>query len=97
MIVPLSETERAAALAKLSGWTPVAGRNAIAKTFRFADFNAAFGFMTRVAMTAEKMDHHPEWRNVYSQVDVTLSTHEAGGVTGRDIALAQAMDALAGG
>src|SRR5690606_41431883 len=83
------------ALAKLSGWSEVEGRDAISKTFQFKDFNAAFGFMTRVALVAEKMDHHPEWRNVYRTVEVTLSTHDAGGVTERDLALARAMDTIA--
>ena len=73
-----------------------AGRDAIARKFIFADFNAAFGFMTRVALLAEKMDHHPEWSNVYRTVEVTLSTHDAGGITGKDIALARQMDAFAG-
>ena len=84
-----------AALAKLTGWQRVSGRDAIAKTFVFADFNAAFGFMTRAALVAEKMDHHPEWSNVYKTVVVTLTTHDAGGVTGRDIALAEAMERFA--
>ena len=86
---------RKAALAQLKGWTKLAGRDAIAKKFLFKDFNQAFGFMTRVALVAEKMDHHPEWSNVYKTVDVTLSTHEAGGVTEKDIALAKAMDKFA--
>lgn len=93
----LSETRRQQALAGLPGWHEVAGRDAIARTFTFADFNAAFGFMTRVALTAEKLDHHPEWSNVYKTVAVTLATHDAGGVTERDIALATAMDRIAGG
>jgi 4a-hydroxytetrahydrobiopterin dehydratase len=93
----LSETQRRQALAGLPGWQEVAGRDAIAKTFTFADFNAAFGFMTRVALTAEKLDHHPEWSNVYRTVAVTLSTHDAGGVTERDIALATAMEKIAAG
>lgn len=92
----LSEAERAAALAELTGWTETEGRDAIAKTFTFGDFSEAFGFMTRVALVAEKADHHPEWRNVYRTVEVVLSTHDAGGLTRRDIALAQAMDRLAG-
>ncbi len=91
----LAGEARKAALAKLPGWSEVPGRDAIAKTFTFKDFNAAFGFMTRVAMIAEKLDHHPEWFNVYKTVDVTLASHDAGGVTERDIALAQAMDRLA--
>jgi 4a-hydroxytetrahydrobiopterin dehydratase len=86
---------RKAALAELKDWREVAGRDAIAKTFTFKDFNQAFGFMTRVALVAEKMDHHPEWSNVYKTVEVTLSTHNAGGVTGKDIALAKAMDKFA--
>ncbi len=88
---------RRAALAHLPQWAEVAGRDAIRRTFMFADFNMAFGFMSRVAMLAEKMDHHPEWSNVYRTVDVTLATHDAGGVTERDIAMAKAMDAYAGG
>ncbi|KAB2869975.1 MAG: 4a-hydroxytetrahydrobiopterin dehydratase [Bauldia sp.] len=96
MAAPLSGAERSAALAGLDGWHEVAGRDAIAKTFTFADFNAAFGFMARVALVAEKMDHHPEWSNVYRTVAVTLTSHDAGGVTGRDIRLAEAMDRIAG-
>jgi 4a-hydroxytetrahydrobiopterin dehydratase len=92
----LSGEARKAALARLSGWAEVPGRDAIAKSFVFKDFSAAFGFMTRAALVAEKLDHHPEWFNVYKTVDVTLSTHDAGGVTERDIALAEAMDRLAG-
>jgi len=84
------------ALSKLSGWSEVAGRDAISRKFVFKDFNAAFGFMTRAALIAEKMDHHPEWFNVYKTVDVTLSTHDAGGVTELDIKLASEMDRLAG-
>jgi 4a-hydroxytetrahydrobiopterin dehydratase len=91
----LSREARSAALARLAGWQEVSGRDAIAKTFVFADFNAAFGFMTRAALVAEKMDHHPEWSNVYKTVAVTLSTHDAGGVTARDIALAEAMERIA--
>jgi 4a-hydroxytetrahydrobiopterin dehydratase len=87
---------RKAALAKLSGWSEVSGRDAITKKFVFKDFNQAFGFMTRAALVAEKLDHHPEWFNVYKTVEVTLSTHDAGGVTERDIKLAEAMDRLAG-
>ena len=88
---------RADALAALPAWREVPGRDAIARTFAFADFNAAFGFMARVALLAEKMDHHPEWSNVYRTVEVTLSTHDAGGLTELDVALARAMDAYAGG
>ena len=86
-----------AALAQLSGWAPAEGRDAITKTYRFADFNAAFGWMTRVALAAEKLDHHPEWFNVYSRVEVLLATHDADGVTELDVTLAKIMDAAAGG
>ncbi len=87
---------RASAVGELNGWQEVAGRDAIAKKFVFADFNEAFGFMTRAALVVEKMDHHPEWANVYRTVDIVLSTHDAGGLTQKDIALAKAMDKLAG-
>lgn len=93
----LEGSDRAHALAGLSGWHPVEDRDAIAKTFKFADFNEAFGFMSRVAMMAERMDHHPEWFNVYSRVEVTLSTHDAEGVTALDVRLAKFMDGVAGG
>lgn len=86
---------RKAALAKLVGWSEVADRDAITKKFVFKDFNEAFGFMTRAALVAEKMDHHPEWFNVYKTVEVTLSTHDAGGVTALDVKLAEAMDRIA--
>ena len=85
-----------AAVARLNGWSEVAGRDAISKSYKFADFNAAFGFMTRVALKADQMDHHPEWFNVYSKVDVTLATHDAGGVTEKDVKLAEFMDKAAG-
>jgi 4a-hydroxytetrahydrobiopterin dehydratase len=85
-----------AAIAQLSGWSAVTGRDAIAKTYKFADFNAAFGFMARVALVAEKMDHHPEWSNVYNRVEVVLTTHDAGGVTQKDIDLARFMDGAIG-
>jgi 4a-hydroxytetrahydrobiopterin dehydratase len=91
----LSATERDAALSGLPGWSTVSGREAIGRTFEFKDFNEAFGFMTRVALVAEKSDHHPEWRNVYKTVEVVLSTHDAGGVTERDIDLAKAMNGIA--
>jgi 4a-hydroxytetrahydrobiopterin dehydratase len=97
MAEKLTGDARRTALAKLAGWSEVEGRDAIAKTFTFKDFNAAFGFMTRVALVAEKLDHHPEWSNVYRTVNVTLSTHDAGGLTALDVQLAQAMDRLAGG
>ncbi len=93
----LSGEARADALAALPGWSAVADRDAIRKTFKFKDFNEAFGFMTRAALIAEKMDHHPEWFNVYSTVEVALATHDAGGVTERDIRLATEMNRLAGG
>ena len=84
-----------AALGKLSGWSAVEGRDAIRKVFEFEDFNAAWGFMSRVAVKADKVDHHPEWFNVYNKVDVTLATHDAGGVTQKDVDLASFMDAIA--
>ncbi|HYD98452.1 MAG TPA: 4a-hydroxytetrahydrobiopterin dehydratase [Alphaproteobacteria bacterium] len=95
MIPKLDPAARAALLAELPGWRPAEGRDAIHKSFRFADFNAAFGFMARVALLAEKMDHHPEWFNVYNRVDVTLTTHDAGGLSERDAAMARAMEAYA--
>jgi 4a-hydroxytetrahydrobiopterin dehydratase len=82
-------------LSQLTGWTMVDGRHAIFKSFKFKSFHQAFGFMTEVALIAEKMDHHPEWFNVYSKVDVTLTTHSAGGVTILDVKLAQAIDKAA--
>jgi 4a-hydroxytetrahydrobiopterin dehydratase len=86
-----------AALTELPGWRAGEGdRETLARTYRFADFNAAFGFMTRVALMAETLDHHPEWINVYSRVDVTLTTHDAGGVTALDLKLARFMDEAAG-
>jgi 4a-hydroxytetrahydrobiopterin dehydratase len=95
MTQKLSADSRKAALTKLTGWSEVKGRDAITKTFVFADFNEAFGFMTRAALVAEKLNHHPEWLNVYKTVEVTLSTHDAGGLTERDITLAEAMDKMA--
>ena len=91
----LAGLARKQAIAELDGWQEAAGRDAICKCFAFKDFKAAFGFMTRVALQAEKMNHHPEWFNVDKAVQVTLSTHDAGGLTDRDIRLAQAMDAIA--
>jgi 4a-hydroxytetrahydrobiopterin dehydratase len=93
----LDPAARAAALAALPQWSEVAGRDAIRRTFVFKDFNAAFGFMTRVALLAEKMDHHPEWFNVYNRVEVTLATHDCGGVSARDVEMARFMDAAAAG
>ena len=85
----------AAVLSELHGWTAVDGRDAIRKEFKFADFNEAFGFMARVALKADKMDHHPEWSNVYNSVDVMLTTHDAGGVTDLDKTMAAFMDQVA--
>lgn len=91
----LDDAQREAALASLDGWQPMAERDAIRKQFRFADFNAAFGWMARVALMAEKLDHHPEWSNVYNRVEVVLSTHDAGGLTELDVQLARFMDRIA--
>lgn len=96
MVQKLTGEARGRALARLNGWSETSGRDAISKKFVFADFNQAFGFMTRAALVAEKLDHHPEWFNVYKTVEVTLSTHDAGGLTERDIKLAEAMDKFAG-
>ena len=96
MPTKLDEAERKALAARLPGWKVPEGRDALQKTFKFADFSAAFGFMTRAALVAEKMDHHPEWSNVWNRVEVTLSTHSAGGLTDLDVRLAEAMDKLAG-
>jgi 4a-hydroxytetrahydrobiopterin dehydratase len=96
MAEKLSGAARSAALQELTGWSEVSGRDAFAKTFSFKDFNEAFGFMARVALVAEKSDHHPEWRNVYKTVEVVLSTHDADGVTRLDVDLAKAMNRIAG-
>ena len=96
MTKALMGEERRKALAELKGWSEVHGRDAISKSFKFKDFKQAFAFMTQVALKAEQMDHHPEWFNVYNKVDVTLATHDAGGVTARDIALAKFIDEVAG-
>ena len=88
--IPVAE-----ALKNLTGWTAAADREAIAKSFKFADFNAAFAFMTEVALSASRLDHHPEWSNVYNKVEVVLTTHDAGGVTKNDVELAKIMDAAA--
>ena len=90
----LTDAERREALATLGDWAYDGDRDAISKTFRFKDFVTAFGWMTRVAICAEKMNHHPEWRNVYNRVDVTLTTHDASGLTSRDVALARKLDSL---
>jgi 4a-hydroxytetrahydrobiopterin dehydratase len=95
MAEKLSNERRAEVLGQLADWQAVDGRDAITRTFKFKDFNEAFGFMARAALIAERMDHHPEWFNVYNRVDVTLSTHDAGGLTELDVELAAAMDRLA--
>ncbi len=95
MIQKLTQVEIEQELVKLPDWKITKGREAISRTFTFKNFNEAFGWMTRMALIAEKMDHHPEWFNVWNRVDVTLSTHEAEGLTKRDIKLATSMDRLA--
>nr|WP_276314507.1 4a-hydroxytetrahydrobiopterin dehydratase [Paraburkholderia terrae] len=97
MIEKLSSEQRATQIAQLDGWQNVEGRDAIKRQLKFADFNEAFGFMTRVAIKAQEMDHHPEWFNVYSNVEITLSTHDANGITERDIRLARFIDEIAAG
>lgn len=94
MIARLTEDERTGLPAVLPGWRMVDGRDALVREFRFRDFSEAFGFMARVALLAEKQDHHPEWFNVWNRVEITLSTHDAGGLSRRDIKLAQAIDGL---
>lgn len=96
MVAKLSEAQRASLPRLLPGWQPVPGRDAIGRVFRFADFGAAWGFMSRVALLAERHDHHPEWSNTWNRVEIVLSTHAAGGLSERDVALAQAIDALLG-
>jgi 4a-hydroxytetrahydrobiopterin dehydratase len=96
MAQKLDEAARKGLAARLPGWTMATGRDAIQRTFKFKDFSEAFGFMARAALVAEKMDHHPEWTNVWNRVDVTLSTHSAGGLTELDVKLAEAMDKIAG-
>lgn len=91
----LTADERDKALADLDGWAPVEGRDAIHKSYSFKTFNQAFGFMSRVALAAEKMDHHPEWFNVYNRVDITLTSHDVGGVSQRDIDMAGKIDRFA--
>jgi len=95
MAQKLTAEARKSALAKLSGWSEASGRDAITRKFTFKDFNEAFGFMTRIALAAEKLDHHPEWFNVYNRVEVLLATHDADGVTELDLTLAKIMDAAA--
>ena len=94
-IVQLSDEERADALDGLPDWDYDEARDAISSRFTFADFSAAFAFMTRVALYAEKHDHHPEWSNVWNRVDITLTTHDAGGLSHRDVAMAKAIEGLA--
>ena len=91
----LDEAARQGLAQRLPGWTPTEGRDALRKTFKFTDFNAAFGFMVRSALVAEKLDHHPEWTNVWNRVDVTVTTHSAGGLSELDVKLAEAMDRIA--
>jgi 4a-hydroxytetrahydrobiopterin dehydratase len=93
----LNSAVRAAFLREFPEWREAEGRDAIARLFQFQDFNRAFGFMTRVALLAERLDHHPEWFNVYNRIEVTLSTHDADGVTEKDIAMAKAMEEYAKG
>jgi 4a-hydroxytetrahydrobiopterin dehydratase len=90
----LTEQEIDQALSRLLGWRRIPGRPALGKSFRFADFNAAFGFMSRVALAAEAMNHHPDWCNAWNRVDITLTTHDCGGVTEKDIALAQRIESI---
>ena len=94
MAQKLDEAARKGLAARLPGWTMATGRDAIQRTFKFKDFSEAFGFMARAALVAEKMDHHPEWTNVWNRVDVLLTTHDAGGLSIRDIQMARAIDAL---
>lgn len=96
MTIKLTGKARSAALATLKGWKKVRGRDALQKDFKFADFNQAWGFMTRVALAAEKADHHPEWSNVYNKVEIVLSTHDAGGISAQDVALAKFIDSIVG-
>ena len=94
MVEKLDTAGRAALAAELPGWALVEGRDAIVRRFRFADFSTAWGFMARVALLAEAQDHHPEWSNVWNQVEIILSTHDAGGLSARDLRLAKAIDAV---
>ncbi|HKK30552.1 MAG TPA: 4a-hydroxytetrahydrobiopterin dehydratase [Alphaproteobacteria bacterium] len=95
MAEPLTENEREQALRSIPDWSQTEGRDSVQRSFQFADFRTAFGFMAEVALAAEKMDHHPEWFNVYNRVDITLTTHDAGGLTMRDIRLAEVIDKTA--
>ena len=94
-VAKLTDAQRQDLAAKLPGWRLVDGRDAIARSFKLPDFTSAFGFMTQVALAAERMDHHPEWFNVWNRVDITLSTHDAGGLSERDVTLATAIDTMA--
>jgi 4a-hydroxytetrahydrobiopterin dehydratase len=94
MVEKLTHAEHARLAAELPAWSLVSGRDALRRSWKFRDFSHAWGFMSRVALLAEKADHHPEWSNVYNQVEIILSTHDAGGLSARDIALAHAIDAL---
>lgn len=94
MLEKLDPAARAALSHDLPEWRMAEGRDAIARSFHFADFNEAWGFMSRVALLAERHDHHPEWSNVWSRVEITLTTHDAGGLSARDVALAKAIDAV---
>ena len=96
MVEKLTQAERASLAAELPGWEPVEGRDALKKTFRFKSFNQAWGFMNRVALAAEKLDHHPEWFNVYNRVEITLTTHDCDGLSERDVTLAKRIEAYAG-
>jgi 4a-hydroxytetrahydrobiopterin dehydratase len=96
MVETLTGAERETLIDVLPGWTQTRGRDAISRSFSFKDFNEAWGFMSRIALLAEKANHHPEWTNVWNKVDITLSTHDVGGLSKRDIALAKAIDAVIG-
>jgi 4a-hydroxytetrahydrobiopterin dehydratase len=94
MVEKLGAAERAGLAGRLPEWQLVEGRDAITRSFRFKDFSEAWGFMARVALLAEAQDHHPEWFNVWNRVEITLATHDAGGLSARDVRLAQAIDGL---
>lgn len=96
MVEKLSQADRSVMLLKLLEWRELTDREALFRSFRFTDFNAAFGFMTRVALAAERMNHHPEWFNVYNRVDITLMTHDCKGLSENDVRLARAIDAIYG-
>jgi 4a-hydroxytetrahydrobiopterin dehydratase len=96
MATRLTDAERAALTQTLPGWAMVSGRDAIERSFRFRDFNEAWGFMNRVALLAESQNHHPDWSNVWNRVRIELSTHDAGGLTDNDVKLARAINTLVG-